>query len=290
MNRAVALAMFVAVMAGCLLVSCVNQEVEVVETYYETEYRTGYKTEQYTEMETVVVSTKQGKEYLDPVVKWQTGLYFWGSGAPLTYYYGYELEPTQHSKAKVKIEVNRPQLRLPGYIVAIDLSGPGQVPPKPEVAHGIFPSPSPEERRWFDSLVWLLAEERRFISGVRTAEDCAKYYPGDVGWWLGLKIPAAHTTISLLSDVTIPWADRVPCGNEIIEFDASGIYEFAIFANAWHTSPISSVTLVWQDEVTTQRPVTKERQVPYSEPYQVEKQRVVKQIKKVPFWEAIFGR
>jgi hypothetical protein len=36
--------------------------------------------------------------------------------------------------------------------------------------------------------------------------------------------------------------------------------------------------------------VTKERQVPYSEPYQVEKQRVVKQIKKVPFWEAIFGR
>lgn len=291
MNRTVALALCVLGALSLLLpVSCVSRETEAVETYYETEYRTEYKTEQYTEMETVVVSVKEGREFLDPVVKWQTGLYFWDSGAPLTYYYGYQLEPDRHPKARVRIEVNRPQLRLLGYIVVIDLTGAGQLPPKPEVAPGIFPSPSPEEWRWFDSLAWLLAEEGRFLGGVRTVEDCADYYPGGVGWRLGLKIPGVQITISLVSSVTIPWADKVPCGNDVIEFDASGVWEFAIFANAWHTSPISTVRLVWRDEVTAQRAVTKERQVAYQVPYQVEKQRVVKQVKKVPFWEAMFGK
>lgn len=290
MNRVIVLAVCAILATSSLLVSCVEQETEVVETYYDTEYRTEYKTEQYTETETMVISSKEGREFLDPVVKWQTGLYFWDSGAPLTHYFGYQIDPNRHPNARIRIEINRPQLRLPGYIVAIDLTGAGQVPPKPEVAHGIFPSPFPEEVRWFDGLSWLLAEEGRFLGGVRTMEDCTEYYPGDVGWRLGLKIPAVQVTISMVSDVTLPWANRVACGGDSIEFDASGIWEFAIFANAWHTSPIGTVKLIWRDEVTAQRPVVKERQVAYQVPYQVEKQRVVKQVKKVPFWEAIFGK
>lgn len=67
--------------------------------------------------------------------------------------------------------------------------------------------------------------------------------------------------------------------NSTAMFDASGIWEFAVFVNVWHTSPIGTVELVWRDEVTAQKPVTRERQVAYRLPYQVKKQRV-KQVKR----------
>jgi hypothetical protein len=74
-----------------------------------------------------------------------------------------------------------------------------------------------------------------------------------------------------------------------ISFDAKGIKEFAILANTWNAYAISSVRLVWSDDIIEKRTVTKERQVPYEVPVQVEKQRTVMQTKKVPFWEVIFG-
>lgn len=49
--------------------------------------------------------------------------------------------------------------------------------------------------------------------------------------------------------------------------------------------PIESIRIVWVDEVLETKTVAKERQVPY----EVEKQRTVTQIKKVPFWEAVFS-
>lgn len=67
-----------------------------------------------------------------------------------------------------------------------------------------------------------------------------------------------------------------------INFDATGINEFAIVANTLSKYVISTVQLVYPSQTVTKQTVTKERQVPY----QVEKQRVVMQTKKVPFWEA----
>lgn len=58
----------------------------------------------------------------------------------------------------------------------------------------------------------------------------------------------------------------------------------------WNLYAISSVALVWLDDIIEQRAVTKERQVPYDVPVQVEKQRSVMQAEKVPFWEAIFRK
>jgi hypothetical protein len=71
-------------------------------------------------------------------------------------------------------------------------------------------------------------------------------------------------------------------------FYANGIEWFTILANTWNLSAISSVKLVWTENTIEPRTVTKERQVPYLTPYQVEKQRTV--IQKVPFWKAIFLR
>jgi hypothetical protein len=76
-------------------------------------------------------------------------------------------------------------------------------------------------------------------------------------------------------------------GDEI-SFDTKGVKEFAILANTWNVHAIISVKLVWSDDIIEKRTVTKERQVPYEVPVQVEKQRTVMQTKKVPFWEAIF--
>jgi hypothetical protein len=78
--------------------------------------------------------------------------------------------------------------------------------------------------------------------------------------------------------------------DDYIVFDADGITEFGIFATTWHIYSISSVYLTWADEVIGKTTVTRERQVPYQVPYQVEKQRTVTEIQRVPVWEVILGR
>ncbi len=75
-------------------------------------------------------------------------------------------------------------------------------------------------------------------------------------------------------------------GAEPIVFDAKRIEEFFIFANTWNTQSISSVKLTWADDIIETKTVSKERQVPYQVPVQVEKQRTVMKTVKVPFWQA----
>ena len=76
-------------------------------------------------------------------------------------------------------------------------------------------------------------------------------------------------------------------------FDAEGVEIFAIIVRTWRPflseSPffLCGATLVWSDDIVEQRTVTKERQVPYQVPFEVEKQRTVIKIKKVPIWEAL---
>ena len=71
-----------------------------------------------------------------------------------------------------------------------------------------------------------------------------------------------------------------------LEFNSENITNLAIlccFCND-STGPIQTVRLIWCDEITERKMVTKEKQVPY----EAEKQRTVMQTKKVPFWEGIF--
>jgi len=72
---------------------------------------------------------------------------------------------------------------------------------------------------------------------------------------------------------------------DYIIFDAADVQEFAIFVNSWHAKAISEVKLTWVDQIVTQKTMIKERQVPVSVPYQVEKKRTVTKEKQVPFWE-----
>jgi hypothetical protein len=234
-------------------VSCVSKEVPVAETYYETEYKTEYKTETYTETEDVVVHTSEGQTYLTPVSTWQTNLYFkaGGSGTGMTYYYGYEID-AEHTTSQVKILVLS---AAGGYIGVYNLTGVGQIPAKQSYGAGILkasgePSLYPGEQEWLDNLNAILTDSERILF--------------------------------FQSMAALP-------GNEII-FDSKGVKEFAILANSWNQRAVQSVKLVWSDDTIEKRTVTKERQVPYQVPVQVEKQRTVMQTKQVPFWEAIFSK
>jgi hypothetical protein len=238
------------VMAWLLFVtSCVTREVPTVETYYETEYRTEYRTETYTETVDAVIESKQGKKYLSPKIKWHTDLIasgFEGSGG--TYYYGYQLD-TWHPNAQVEIRISPVAQQQKGLVRVYDLTGIGQIPPRPTPFKEWYMGPYPEELSWLNTFNYLLSTAR-LLGEVRTGTGT----------------------------------------DDSIVFDADGITEFGILSTTWNFYSISSVRLTWVDEIIGKTTVTKERQVPYQVPYQVEKQRTVTKTQKVPVWEIILGR
>jgi hypothetical protein len=232
-------------------ISCISKEMPVTETYYETEYRTEYKTEIYTTTEDVVVKTTESKTYIYPILKWQTGLYFSrvGSGIGMSYYYGYEISAAEHSTIKVEVSISQSALKQTGGIGIYDLTGLGQIPNAPATT-----------------------QMGTYKSGI--------YVPPPViqEWLDRVNSVLTNSTRTLSYLDTKTGADR-------IVFDAKGIKEFCILANTWNAQPISSVQLVWADDIIEPRTVSKEKEVPYKVPYQVEKQRTVIQTKKIPFWE-----
>jgi hypothetical protein len=230
--------------------SCVTREVTAVETYYETEYRTEYKTEIYTETVDAVVDSRQGRKYLNPQVKWHTDLIFPGfEGSGGTYYYGYQLDSAGHSKTQVEIHISQGAQAQKGLVRVYDLTGIGQIPPRPTPFKDWYMGLSPEELNWLNSLNSTLSTAR-ILGELRTGVGMDDY----------------------------------------IVFEANGVMEFGIFATTWHGYAITSVRLTWVDEVIGKKTVTKERQVPYQVPYQVEKQRTVTKTQKVPIWEVILGK
>jgi hypothetical protein len=228
--------------------SCVTREIPTVETYYETEYRTEYRTETYTETVDAVVDSRQGKTYLYPQVKWYTDIVLSGfDGSGGTYYYGYQLEPSAHSKTKVEIHISPGAQDQKGLVRVYDLTGIGQIPPRPTPFKQFWYEP--EELNWLNSLNYTLSTARML---------------GELRLGVGM--------------------------DDYIVFDANGVMEFGIFATTWHSYAITSVGLAWVDEVIGKKTVTRERQVPYQVPYQVEKQRTVIKTEKVPVWEVILGK
>jgi hypothetical protein len=244
--------LFIVVISLVFTVSCVDKEVPVTETYSETEYKTEYKMETYTTTEDVVVKTTEGKTYIEPILKWQTGLYLSrvGSGIGMSHYYGYEISTAEHPRVKIEVSVSQSALKQRGGIAVCDLTGLGQIPHVPESTDvGNYKSgvyvPPPIVQEWLDQVNSVLTNSAR--------------------------------TLGYLDTNT---------GSDRIVFDANGIKEFCIIANTWIERPISGVQLVWADDVIEPRTVSKEREVPYQVPYQVEKQRTVMETKQVPFWEA----
>jgi hypothetical protein len=267
----------------CLVftVSCVSKEVPVTETYYETEYKTEYKTENYTAIEDVVVKTAEDSESVGIKSQWKTSLvYLSESGSDLICYYGYDIRAQEHSRSHIQISFNlQPQLHK-GIIYVIDLTGDcyDQNIQYPDVLFG-----------------YLFMEQLTDIEERQISQPSLKGPPTGGGIMPGLENEYKHQWLDgfyalaknpkrLLAELSVDKATA----NDQITFDAKDIKAFAIVIATNPEIKQPSVKLTWSDDIIEKQTVTKEKQVPYQVPVQVEKQRTIMQTKKVPFWEAIF--
>jgi len=188
-------------------VSCVTVEVPVVETYYDTEYRTEYKTETYTETVDAVVDSRQGRKYLRPSVKWYTDLIVSGyEGSGGTYYYGYQVDPSGHSKAQVEVRVSSGAQQQKGLVRVYDLTGIGQVPPRPTPFKEIWYQP--DELSWLNSLNYVL-NAARLLGEVRTGAGMDDYIIFDADRIREFGIFATTWHAYSIRSVQLVWVDEI---------------------------------------------------------------------------------
>jgi len=168
-----------------------------------------------------------------------------------TSYYGFDISANQHSKSQIKINY-----QSTGHAVApmanlwiFDLSSVGQVSLPTSYEIG-------KAGHWNNNTYIPTPEEEEWLKHWCNSQN-------------------------LLATCDLKQTTYI--------FDCKNIRQFAIISSRWgpyakEGVDIQSVQIVWADQTVENRTVTKERQVPY----QVEKQRTVMQMKKVPFWEALF--
>jgi hypothetical protein len=187
--------------------SCVTREVPTIETYYETEYRTEYKTETYTETVDAVVDSRQGKTYLNPQVKWHTDIILSGfDGSGGTYYYGYQLEPSGHSKTRVEIHISPGAQQQKGLVRVYDLTGIGQIPPRPTPFKPFWYEP--EELNWLNNLNYTLGSART-LGELRMGVGMDDYIVFDANGVMEFGIFATTWHGYSIASVKLIWVDEV---------------------------------------------------------------------------------
>lgn len=236
--------------------ACVTKEVPTTETYYISDNKTEYKTESYTETESVVVKTTTGKLQLSPSVTWNNAIWWLESmgSADSTYYYGYDLYDEQSLYTSGH---TRSQIKI--TIASLAKEQKGSIFVYDLSAVGQIPT---MESAWWED--YYLYKYQEWLEDLQTKMEKAPV--------LGKLDTGFGTT------------------TDQIIFDAKGIKSFAIFANTYITHAITSVELTWADDVIEQKTVTKQRQVPYQVPVQVERKRTVMKPTLVPFWEVILSK
>ena len=211
----------------------------------------------------MLLKTVENSNLLSADTKWRSAWLRLVDGAgKATHYYGYNISAEEYSKSQIQVTFNLPPQLHEGLIYAVDLEGSctdpslkygGLLFDRSYVSEGECHIASPESTlssQWFDD----------FNALVRN--------PGRILYTLFL--------------------DKETTTNQIT-FDAKGIKAFAIIVGVDPELPPPSVRLNWSDDIVEQRTVTKERQVPYQVPVEVEKQRTVTKTEKVPFWEAMLA-
>jgi hypothetical protein len=146
--------------------ACVTREFPATETYDDIEYKTEYQTESYTEIEKAVVEVRKGRDILTPVSKWYNSLYYTEyKPVRATYYYGYFVGQSQHSKNEVRINLSGGVRQFEGIIKVYDLTGIGQIPAQPTAFSQWGPVISPEQMMWISDVNLILGNARQ-LGGV----------------------------------------------------------------------------------------------------------------------------
>lgn len=252
--------------------ACVSKEYLVTETYCETQYETRYKMESYTDTEQTV-STIGGKDYLTPETSWYStdlsiGRY------DTVWYFGYTLPTHDISRTEMYFRREISQLRgvwitnMSRYVWAGE-----------DFAVYAYDTGSMEHILKFSSS-WRQPEDFEYH---RSWPYTTFGEPDRLDVWCSW-VNSQLSEAKALDEGTYE-------GGEALSLQTTGVTKLAVLVAGVNPvwSPISSTKLIWSDEVIEEKTVTKERQVPYEVPYQVEKHRTVTETRQVPFWEAIFG-
>jgi hypothetical protein len=271
MNQVKNIALLFAIAVSLVFaVSCVDKQVPATETYYETEYRTEYKTESYTVVEDSVVKTVEGADVLDVKSRWRWDDYLYDYyGRDISAlkhigdYYGYDISALKHTRSQVQISFAiAPQLNK-GTIKIVDLTDACS-------DKGILYAN------------WIFGKESMVNTNIFfPAEGCQLSFSLIAQVNLYTLGPSKNFElfrkgVDSLLNMSVRNLGEFPIGDskgDSITFDAKGVKEFAIFVSTELALNTPNVTLTWADDTVEKRAVTKERQVPYQVPVQVEKQR-----------------
>jgi hypothetical protein len=269
----------VVVISIIFTVSCLSKQVPVSETYYETEYKT-----QVDKKENVII--------LKPKAEWWVP-----RPADIcllqqlnnTYYYGYEINIPEGSSGQVKITtMKEPQSEIPmaaidlyWYVLVVDLTGIVQLPPL-DPKYGALPKkintlitsseyhPYLTDKQLKEVLFNTLNESSTLIPNTSPSDPVAEE---------SMRLTCLLSTFEGFqkSERLLAYSEYPPKFEKEFTFDVKGVEEFGIIILA--TSTVTpSVELTYIDETSHQVP------------YQVEKQRTIRQTKKVPFWDVIFSK
>jgi len=223
--------------------SCVTVEVPEVETYYETEYRTEYKTETYTETVDAVIESQEGKKYIRPKIKWHTDVFapgFEGSGG--TYYYGYQIDPSGHSKAQVEVHISPGAQQQKGMVRVYDLTGIGQIPPRPTPYKKFWYQP--DELSWLNQLNYIL-NTTQMLGERRTGTGKGEYIVFDANGVREFGILATTWHGYAITSVKLTWVDEV-MGQKTVTGEREVPYQAAYQVEKQRTVYKTEKVPVWE--------------------------------------------
>ena len=226
-----------------LTTSCVTRQVPVTETYYETEYRTEYRAESYMETVQTVTHSDEGSTHLTPILKWHTDVRpagFEGTGG--SYYYGYVLGPPEHSTSQVKVHVSLGAQLQKGLVRVYDLTGIGQIPPRPTPfkAFGL----EPEELIWMNFFNAALVSAR-MLGEQRTDVNSDGYIVFDAKGVREFAILATTWHIFPIASVRLLWSDDVIVPETVVK-ERQVAYQVPYQVEKQRTVTKTEVVPIWQ--------------------------------------------
>ncbi len=247
-----------------IFASCVSRQYPVTSTYEETAYRTAYVSETYTENETAI-ETLSGQYGLTPFYSWYSPNIAFFSKTNV-WYLSYDIpQSPPYDNIRLIISIwKQPQYESATLSVLDTTKGGNLSTPAPAVAG----DSGKGQVKW----TWITGTSSGSAAG------------GISDSWLD----AANIQLNqalFLGGRTYLWSKQE--NPQIFQLDAGKAQKFCIILcgpqNIWNAKV--SVDAAWSRNITSCRPVTKERQVARQVAYPSQKQQTLYETRQVPFWE-----
>jgi hypothetical protein len=275
-----------------IFVSCISRQYPVTSVYEETAYRSESVSETYMENE-IKVETVSGQYELTPFYSWYSqNIAF--SGKTNVWYLAYDIPQTPpYDNVRLKVSVWKQLQYEAASISVLDETKGGHLStPAPAVS-----GDSGEGKvKW----TWLtsaspgtpMASSSGSSSGSGTDSGSESSTSVMIGGVSDSWLDAANIQLNqalFLGGRNYLWSKQED--PQVLELNAGRAQKIGAIIcgpqNSWNAK--ISVTATWSSNITSYRPVTKERKIEKQVPYTVQKQKTVYETRQVPFWEVVFS-